>query len=222
MKSTHARIVQTGVVILVLCGTDAWAILPPAHTGNFYVSNWNADEIAVYDRSGTYLREFSAAGMNGPRGIVFAEDGQIFVANEHTDEVFVFDENEQFVTKFTAAGLDAPTGMALSDSGSPLLFLLGKGDIRRDFDSVVENSAEKSEAELDTVTLKLTPKVPNPEFIYLILEIEKDSFLIRKLTVVEPIGQQNEYALKNMKENVRIPNKQFELKIPSNVEVIEQ
>jgi len=178
------------------------------------IDSFSAEFEQTFTSRGIEMKEFGIVMMKRP-GRMYWEYRQptqkYFVADGKKTYFYVPKDNQVLVTE-----------MALSDSGSPLLFLLGKGDIRRDFDPVVEKSAEKSGADLEIVTLKLTPKVPNPEFIYLILEIEKDSFLIRKLTVVEPIGQQNEYALKNMKENVRIPNKQFELKIPSNVEVIEQ
>jgi hypothetical protein len=55
----------------------AQTLLPPAQTGNFYVSNYNADSVAVYDSAGVYLYSFGAAGLNGPRGVVFAPNKKI-------------------------------------------------------------------------------------------------------------------------------------------------
>jgi len=112
------------------------------------------------------------------------------------------------------------SSMDLEESNSPLLFLLGKGDVRRDFQ--VELSDTSSEAgQEDSVLLRLIPRRAHPDFSEVLLLISPSTFLIEKLTVVEPIGQQNEYKLTDFKPNVPIPDDQFELDIPSHVEVIE-
>ncbi len=104
---------------------------------------------------------------------------------------------------------------------SPLLFLLGKGDFEQDFE--IETEEHTAPTDQDSgIVLRLIPREPHPEFTQLLLEIDPVSFMIRKLTVIEPIGQQNEYLLTDIQENVKIPDRQFKLKIPSNVEVIEQ
>ena len=64
------------------------SLLPPTKTGNFYVSNYNADNIVVYDSSGGYLREFTAQGLDGPRGIVYSDD-HIYISSQGSDEVFI-------------------------------------------------------------------------------------------------------------------------------------
>lgn len=108
----------------------------------------------------------------------------------------------------------------LEEGDSPLLFLLGRGDIQRDFMVSMENDLDGGEYR--GVLLRLTPRVPQPEFSHLFLEISRPDLLVRRLTVVEPIGQENEYVLTNIERNVQIPDHQFKLQIPSDVEVIEQ
>jgi lipoprotein signal peptidase/chaperone LolA len=107
----------------------------------------------------------------------------------------------------------------LQDSDSPLLFLLGRGDIQRDFMVSMENQGGADESR---VILRLTPRVPQPDFSYLLLELSRSELLIRRLTVVEPIGQENEYVLTNIERNVQIPDRQFRLDVSADVEVIEQ
>ncbi len=110
--------------------------------------------------------------------------------------------------------------MDLGESNSPLLFLLGRGDIRRDF--MVELAGKAAEGgPPDLVMLRLTPRQIQPEFSEVMLSVSSSTHLIRKLTVVEPIGQWNDYELTNFKPNEPIPDHQFEFKIPSDVEVIE-
>jgi len=46
--------------------------------------------------------------------------------------------------------------------------------------------------------------------------------MIRRIVLRDPVGQQNEYILTNMHKNVHISDKQFEIKVPGDVEIIEQ
>jgi len=114
----------------------------------------------------------------------------------------------------------------LSKADSPLLFLLGRGEIDHDFfvsrEQPDEDPSGDTSAAPGVLCLRLTPKLPQSDFSYVLLEVGAQDFLIRKLTVVEPIGQENEYLLTDFEQNVRIPDQQFRLKIPSNVEVVEQ
>jgi len=59
-------------LIIAIVVFAAYAILPPERTGNFLVTSFGSDSIAVYDSLGNYIRTFTAPGINGPRGIVFA------------------------------------------------------------------------------------------------------------------------------------------------------
>jgi outer membrane lipoprotein-sorting protein len=56
----------------------------------------------------------------------------------------------------------------------------------------------------------------------MILEVDDDSGLIRRIVVRDPVGQQNEYVLTNMRKNVHISNDQFKIRVPDDVEIIEQ
>jgi len=132
-----------------------------------------------------------------------------FVADGEKIYFYVPHDNQLLVSK-----------LDLSESNSPLLFLLGRGDIRRDF--LIELTEETGETTgNESLQLRLTPRQPQPEFSELLLMVSPSTFLIQKLTVVEPIGQQNEYVLRDFRPNDPIPDKQFELKVPSHVEIIE-
>jgi outer membrane lipoprotein-sorting protein len=109
----------------------------------------------------------------------------------------------------------------LEAADSPLLFLLGKGDFENEFEIEVQDFT-LLDSQDPRLELRLTPRDPHPEFSEILLDIDPDSFLIKRLTVIEPIGQQNEYWLTEIEENVKISDRQFKLKIPSNVEVIEE
>ena len=106
----------------------------------------------------------------------------------------------------------------LSEVQTPLLFLLGKGNLREDFHVELEEQEEALEPQ--NTLIKLIPKQPQGEFSFLILEVNSSSYLIRRLVVVEPIGNRNEYILNNFEENVEIPDKQFDFEVPAGVELM--
>jgi outer membrane lipoprotein-sorting protein len=54
------------------------------------------------------------------------------------------------------------------------------------------------------------------------LEIDPSTYLIYRLIVIEPIGNRNEYIMKNIRENIRISDQQFRFKLPKDVEVLSQ
>lgn len=108
------------------------------------------------------------------------------------------------------------TRLDLADGDSPLSFLLGKGDIRRDFEVSLALDGG------DAPVIRLTPRTPQPEFTHLVLEADPETWLIRRLTVVEPVGQEVEYFLKDFRQNIPVADRQFRLNIGAGVEVIEQ
>ena len=81
------------LVLFILSGIGtAQTLLPPLRTGKFYVSSYSADSIAVYDSSGKYIHSFSAEGLDGPRGIVFAPNNKVYIASQLTDEIYIFED----------------------------------------------------------------------------------------------------------------------------------
>lgn len=109
-----------GLLLVALSASVAVALLPPGRTGNLYVTNNAGDDITVYDPNGDYERSFTAAGLNGPRGIVFTGSGEFYVASQLTNEIFHFGADEQVLGKFGAAELVSPTGMAINNDGTEL------------------------------------------------------------------------------------------------------
>ena len=80
---------------------------------------------------------------------------------------------------------------------------------------------EQEEAlEPQNTLIRLMPKQPQGEFSFLILEVNSSSYLIRRLIVVEPIGNRNEYILSSFRENVEIPEQQFDFEVPAGVELM--
>jgi len=68
--------------------------------------------------------------------------------------------------------------------------------------------------------LKLTPK-EDSQFTYILLEIDRETWLITKAIFFEPAGSKLEYHFLKIRLNHRIPESVFNLKIPPDTEIIE-
>jgi outer membrane lipoprotein carrier protein len=68
--------------------------------------------------------------------------------------------------------------------------------------------------------LKLTPREED-EYSFILLEIDEKTWLIRKAIFFDWAGNKTEFRFSRMKTNVKIPQSFFELKVPSDVEIIE-
>lgn len=104
----------------------------------------------------------------------------------------------------------------LTETDSPLLFLLGRGDLMRDF----QIDFAEDPVPGGRILLQLRPRVPHPDFESLLLEIDGETMLIYRLSVVDPVGQHNDYLLTEIERNVEIPDSQFVLRYPSDVEEV--
>ena len=103
-------------------------------------------------------------------------------------------------------------------ASTPLLFLLGKGNIQQDFR--IELETQEKALESPNLILRLIPREPQGEFSYLILELVPSSYVIYRLSVIDPIGNRNDYVFTKFRENVRISDRRFQFKVPRGVEVI--
>lgn len=69
--------------------------------------------------------------------------------------------------------------------------------------------------------LKLTPSEEG-EHEFILLEIDKKTWLIEKAILFDWAGNKNEYRFTKIKTNARIPKNFFELQLPPDVEIIQR
>ena len=108
----------------------------------------------------------------------------------------------------------------LSNAQTPLLFLMGRGNLGEDFQVGLE--PEETPLQGENILIRLTPKKPQGIYSYVILEVDPSNYLVRRLIVIEPIGNRNEFIMMNFRENIPIPDGQFNFKVPPGVEVMSQ
>ncbi|GAG37382.1 unnamed protein product, partial [marine sediment metagenome] len=100
---------------------------------------------------------------------------------------------------------------------SEILSLLS-GQKRLTDDYLIEFSPFPSENQ-KSWKLKLTPKEEN-DYTHILLEIDEKTWLIRKAIFFDWAGSKSEFQFSQIKTNIHFPQKVFELKVPSDVEII--
>lgn len=101
------------------------------------------------------------------------------------------------------------------EAANAVLFLMGKGDIVRDFN--VRFGEGQSEA---SYVLRLEPRTRQPEYDWLQVKADRGSLQIQELGWGDSQGSRNTIALTNFKENAGLADKIFQFSIPRGTEVI--
>lgn len=117
--------------------------------------------------------------------------------------------------------------MPADDSAStPILFLVGKGDLVRDFAiSDAQPAAHAGSAGAfppDTYALHLQPRVKVPEYEWLTLVVDRGSLKLRMLIARDGQGGTSTFTFTNLKENVKLSDDKFTFSIPRGADVVTQ
>jgi len=101
------------------------------------------------------------------------------------------------------------------EASSSVLFLAGKGDLARDFTASTATPVIPG-----TQALKLVPRQREPDYEYLVVAFDPDTFQIRSLVTRDRQGGESTLTFANLKENKGISDKEFAFRIPRGVDVI--
>jgi outer membrane lipoprotein carrier protein len=98
---------------------------------------------------------------------------------------------------------------------SAVLFLMGKGDVTRDFTvRYADGGAE------DIYLLRLDPRTRQAEYDWLQITADRKTLQIRALAWGDAQGGRSTFTFSNFKENPGLSDKNFEFTIPRGTEVI--
>ena len=104
---------------------------------------------------------------------------------------------------------------AQDEATTAVLFLVGKGDLTRDFTVTFAPDAPPG-----THALRLEPKLPERDYDWLQLVVDRQSLQIRSLTAADRQGGQSTFTFSNFKENTGVPDSTFAFKIPRGADVV--
>ena len=101
---------------------------------------------------------------------------------------------------------------------TPFAFLLGGGNVRRDY--TAEDETEFKPAFSDTVLLRLTPVRDNGEYKFVTLELDAKTFDIRRVVIREQSDTTMEFLLADIVLNRKTNARDFQFRPPKGVEIV--
>lgn len=231
MKSRSLPFGALLVLSMLLLAADGAAIdraIPVQSIGSPAVRPPAADIAAALQARYDRIKDFSASFTQVYEGGVLrrkaVESGTVFVKKpgrmrwDYTSpqkKLFVsdgktmymyFPEDRQVMT-FPVPEQDEAT--------SAVLFLMGKGDVTRDF------TARWAEGEKeDEYALRLDPRIRQAEYDWLEVTVSRETLQIRTLTAGDAQGGRSIFTFANFKENIGLADKMFQFSIPRGTEVI--
>ena len=107
-----------------------------------------------------------------------------------------------------------------ADPQVPFLFLLGRGNIRRDF-TRIETVTNERPVSAGNVVLRLFPKKAPDSFKQLLVEVSPSTFEVRRLVIFEQNGARMDFLLDDVKENYVAPDASFSFTPPPGVSIVQ-
>lgn len=101
-----------------------------------------------------------------------------------------------------------------NDASAAVLFLIGRGDLTRDFTAAMPADQPAGEWHLT-----LTPRRPQSDFTSLTLVVLRRTFSLRGLEKIDDQGGTTTFQFTNLKENVGLLDKDFIFKFPPGTEI---
>ena len=135
-------------------------------------------------------------------------EAQLFVADGAESFLYVPQDRQVTVQPFSVADLHS----------TPLEFLLGSGNITESFAAAWDNEF-KPKAE-HTLLIRLTPRKAQGEYSFLVLELDSQTFDLRRIAIREPGGSTTEFLFTGVVTNAKLDKKLFQFKKPKGVEEI--
>ena len=103
---------------------------------------------------------------------------------------------------------------------TPILFLLGRGQLARDFTPSIATAVAGAPA--DSLALTLVPKTSVPDYERLTLVVDKATLGLRMLVARDTQGGTSTFVFTKLKENVGLPDARFSFTIPRGADVVAQ
>jgi outer membrane lipoprotein carrier protein len=162
-------------------------------------------------------KRFSGGGMT-EKGIVYLKKGGLMKWEYREPEKKTFVSDGIFYFYYVPQDkqvVKTPVDSSANQQ-SPALFLAGRGDFVKDF------KAEWADPRPGSNLVKLTPIRPQPDFQYLIIQVDPVRDLILRLLVVDSIENRTEYKFTEIQENPPLQKDFFVFHAPPGTDVIFQ
>lgn len=164
------------------------------------------------DRAGRRLREEGTLLLKQPgkmRWEYRLPEPKLFLADGKKAYFYVPSERQVTITPIKET----------DDPRTPFLFLLGRGNMRRDFKSI-EISKGEAPVAAGNVVLELVPKRAINNLKLVLVEVNPQQLQLRRLTLIDAAGARSDFLLSNFRENFVPGDDQFTFTPPAGVRVL--
>jgi outer membrane lipoprotein carrier protein len=221
-------LIPAGVLTLVAASSTATARSQPQPIQSSRVQPPAADVASAlqrrYDTIKDFLADFTQTYVGGTlrqkaRGsgtVAIKKPGKMRWDYTSPEKKLFISDGRTFFMHFPADKQVMRNPVPEQDEAtSAILFLMGKGDIVRDFNIRYGEGGDES-----SYVLRLDPRKRQAEYDWLQVTVDRDTLQIRELAWGDDQGGRNSIAFSNFKENAGLADKLFEFTIPRGTEVI--
>lgn len=223
-------VAPTALLYLAVCAAPHASRLPATTNSTTHQAPGLGELVDGIQNKYSRMRGLAAAFVQvyrGNDGRTIRESGHLLLKrpskarwdySEPERKLFVSDGKNVF---FYVLGEKQATKSTIKESIDPqipFLFLLGRGNLRRDFARIELVSGEPPVG-AGNVVLKLVPKRAPEEFKHLLVEVSPASFEVRRLVIFERSGARMDFLLSSVQENYVASDAQFRFAPPTGVTV---
>ena len=106
------------------------------------------------------------------------------------------------------------------DDRVPLMFLLGRSDLRNEFTRFERNPADIKPFLQGTEVVRMYPK-RKTDIKDVVIEVDPANYLIRRLILSHNDGSRSEFIFSNIRLNTGLKASLFDFKVPEGVQVVQ-
>jgi outer membrane lipoprotein carrier protein len=171
--------------------------------------------------TGSFKQIFRAPGIDQVESGVFRMKKPCLMRWEYRqpeEKLFITDGRDAFLYVPQDRQVTIQPFSSADMRDTTLELLLGQADIKRNYVASWETGL-KPEVER-TLLIRLTPRRNDGEYESLVLEIDQNTFDLRRILMREAGGNTSEFVLANVITNAKLSNGDFQFKPPKGVEKV--
>ena len=176
-----------------------------------------------------FSADFKQTFLSTDTGTSLEESGSLIIKKggfmrweykEPEEKLFICDGNDCYLYIVEEKIVQVISLKNIDTRSAPMLFLAGKGDLKRDFESELLNEKYSTGSDPGFYRVKMKPKGEQEQFEYMIAMVDKNTFFITRILVVDLLGNQTDYLFDSIREINTLPDSKFKFTPPVGVEII--
>lgn len=133
---------------------------------------------------------------------------KLFVSDGAT--LWVYEQEANQVYKQDLKDSDLPTAIS---------FLMGKGDLKKDFTYKLVDNAKA--ADQGMLVLELVPKSPTTHYKKLLFMVDAQTYQVKRTIIIDASGNTNSMRFEKIKTNKGIKDSKFSFKMPKGATLVD-